>query len=160
MQYIPCKSALLAQEAMFLPKKAPFMPKDLKKKVPFWVKNSVSWARSALLHGIYCILYWVKLANLQLPKKRRICRKIVNTLLTNIFMAIFALAERLSIAATLQDCLIHNSHSNLGWNIDFAGLAKWHWNSIYVMMLSWGFLPIKLFSELNRKYSDFHRLEK
>ena len=23
------------------------------KKVPFWVKNSVSWARSALLHGIY-----------------------------------------------------------------------------------------------------------
>ena len=25
------------------------------KKVPFWVKNSVSWARSALLHGIYCI---------------------------------------------------------------------------------------------------------
>ena len=27
------------------------------KKVPFWVKNSVSWARSALLHGIYCIFY-------------------------------------------------------------------------------------------------------
>ena len=26
------------------------------KKVHFWVKNSVSWARSALLHGIYCIL--------------------------------------------------------------------------------------------------------
>ena len=25
------------------------------KKVPFWVENSVSWARSALLHGIYCI---------------------------------------------------------------------------------------------------------
>ena len=23
------------------------------KKVPFWVKNSISWARSALLHGIY-----------------------------------------------------------------------------------------------------------
>ena len=22
-----------------------------------WVKNSVSWARSALLHGIYCIFY-------------------------------------------------------------------------------------------------------
>ena len=35
------------------------------KKVPFWVKNSVSWARSALLHGIYCIFYWVKFANLQ-----------------------------------------------------------------------------------------------
>ena len=27
------------------------------KKVPFWVKNSVSWARSVLLHGIYCISY-------------------------------------------------------------------------------------------------------
>ena len=27
------------------------------KKVPFWVKNSVSWARRALLHGIYCIFY-------------------------------------------------------------------------------------------------------
>ena len=27
------------------------------KKGPFWVKNSVSWARSALLHGIYCIFY-------------------------------------------------------------------------------------------------------
>ena len=27
------------------------------KKVPFWVKNSVSWTRSALLHGIYCIFY-------------------------------------------------------------------------------------------------------
>ena len=27
------------------------------KKVPFWVKNSVSWVRSALLHGIYCIFY-------------------------------------------------------------------------------------------------------
>ena len=27
------------------------------KIVPFWVKKSVSWARSALLHGIYCIFY-------------------------------------------------------------------------------------------------------
>ena len=39
MQYIPCNSALLAQEALFLPKKALFMPKDLQKKVPFWVKT-------------------------------------------------------------------------------------------------------------------------
>ena len=31
MQYIPCNSALLAQEALFLPKKALFMPKDLQK---------------------------------------------------------------------------------------------------------------------------------
>ena len=29
----------------------------LAKKVPFWVKNSVSWARSALSHGIYCIFH-------------------------------------------------------------------------------------------------------
>ena len=36
-----------------------------KKKVPFWVKNSVYWARSALLHGIYCILHWVEFANLR-----------------------------------------------------------------------------------------------
>ena len=27
------------------------------KKVPFGVKNSVFWARSALLHGIYCIFH-------------------------------------------------------------------------------------------------------
>ena len=27
------------------------------KKVPFWVKNSVSWAGSALLHGICCIFH-------------------------------------------------------------------------------------------------------
>ena len=32
MQYIPCKSALLAKEALFLSKKALFMPKDLQKK--------------------------------------------------------------------------------------------------------------------------------
>ena len=32
MQYIPCDCALLAQEALFLPKKALFMPKDLQKK--------------------------------------------------------------------------------------------------------------------------------
>ena len=33
MQYIPCNSAFLAQEALFLLKKALFMPKDLQKKV-------------------------------------------------------------------------------------------------------------------------------
>ena len=32
MQYIPCNSALLAQEPLFLPKKTLFMPKDLQKK--------------------------------------------------------------------------------------------------------------------------------
>ena len=33
MQYIPCNSAPLAQEALFLPKKALFMTKDLQKEV-------------------------------------------------------------------------------------------------------------------------------
>ena len=41
----------------------------LAKKVLFWVKSSVSWARSALLHCIYCILYWTKCANFQLRGK-------------------------------------------------------------------------------------------
>ena len=31
--------------------------RSLGKKVPFWVKNGVSWARSALLNGIYCIIH-------------------------------------------------------------------------------------------------------
>ena len=39
------------------------------KKEPFWVKNSVSWARSALIHGIYCIFHWVNFANLRLRAK-------------------------------------------------------------------------------------------
>ena len=39
------------------------------KKVPFWVKNSVSLARSALLHGIYCIFHRVNFANLRLRAK-------------------------------------------------------------------------------------------
>ena len=45
------------------------------KKVPFWVKNSVSWARSALLN-VY-IAYFTEL-NLQIcdfAQKRRICRE-------------------------------------------------------------------------------------
>ena len=47
------------------------------KKVPFGVKNSVSWARSALLHGIYCIFNWVNFANLFLTqKKTHFCPKI------------------------------------------------------------------------------------
>ena len=31
MQYIPCNSALLAQETLFLTKKGTFLPKDLQK---------------------------------------------------------------------------------------------------------------------------------
>ena len=47
---------LFFRELRFVAIYAPFG--DLwAKKMPFWVKNSVSWARSALLHGIYCIFY-------------------------------------------------------------------------------------------------------
>ena len=42
---------------------------DFGQKVLFWLKNSVSWVRGALLHGIYCILYWIKFPNLQLHAK-------------------------------------------------------------------------------------------
>ena len=35
---------------------------DLWAKKAFWVKNSVSCARNALWHGMYCIWYWVKFA--------------------------------------------------------------------------------------------------
>ena len=38
-------------------------------KSAFLGKNSASWARSALLHGIYCIFYWVKFENLRLRAK-------------------------------------------------------------------------------------------
>ena len=39
------------------------------KKSAFLGQNSVSWARSALLHGIYCIFDWVKFENLRLRVK-------------------------------------------------------------------------------------------
>ena len=42
------------------------------KKVPFWVKNSVSWARSALLHDIYCIFTELILQICDYAQKRRI----------------------------------------------------------------------------------------
>ena len=41
MQYIPCNNALLAQEALFLPKKTLILPKDLQKKVRKLRQNSV-----------------------------------------------------------------------------------------------------------------------
>ena len=50
MQYIPCNSALLAQEALFLPKKALFLPKDLKKKVrksrQILIRNKIAYVRA------------------------------------------------------------------------------------------------------------------
>ena len=50
MQYIPCKSALLAKEALFLPKKALFMPKDLQKKVrisrQILIRDKIAYVRA------------------------------------------------------------------------------------------------------------------
>ena len=43
--------------------------KILGKKVFYWVRNSISWARRALLHGIYCILHWINFASLQIHAK-------------------------------------------------------------------------------------------
>ena len=40
-----------------------------------WVKNSVSWARSALLHGTYHIFYCIFLQICDYAQKRRICRE-------------------------------------------------------------------------------------
>ena len=68
-------------------------------KVTFWVKNSVSWARSALLHGIYCIFYWVKFVITR--KNNAFVAKIVNMCLTKIIMTTFAHDERLPSSATL-----------------------------------------------------------
>ena len=50
MQYIPCNSALLAQEALFLPKRALFLPKDLKKKVrklrQILIRDKIAYVRA------------------------------------------------------------------------------------------------------------------
>ena len=66
-------------------------------------ENSASWAGSALLHGIYCILQYTEL-NLQIcnqGQKDAFVAKIVNMRLTKTFMVIFALAERLATSAIL-----------------------------------------------------------
>ena len=46
---------LFCRELRFVAIYALFFGDVWAKKVPFWVKNSVSWARSALLPGIYYI---------------------------------------------------------------------------------------------------------
>ena len=40
-----------------------------------WTKSVFFWARSALLHGIYCILYWVEFAKLQVRAKTTVLRE-------------------------------------------------------------------------------------
>ena len=48
--------ALFCRELRFVEIYALFL-RSLGKKSAFLRKNSASWARSALLHGIYCIFY-------------------------------------------------------------------------------------------------------
>ena len=43
MQYIPCNSALLAQEALFLTKKALFLPKDLQKSRQILIRDKIAY---------------------------------------------------------------------------------------------------------------------
>ena len=69
----------------------------LAKKVPFWVKNSVSWARSALLHGTEL--------NLQIcdsAQKLCICHKNCKYALDKNFHGHFAPDETLPSSATLN----------------------------------------------------------
>ena len=70
-------------------------------KVLLWDNNNVSWARSALLHGIYCISNWIKFAKLQLHAKKCICCKNSKYPPDEIFVGPFALAEWLPISGTL-----------------------------------------------------------
>ena len=92
------------------------------KKVLFWDNNSVSWARSALLHGIYCILYWIEFANLQLRAKRRICRensKCASLRLTKTFVGIFAHTEGLPTSATLLWVIWNSTQLKISTSLRF-----------------------------------------
>ena len=71
------------------------------KKVIFWV--FVFFGQEVLYYMVY-IAYYAEL-NLQIcnyVQKRRICREIANTRLTKVFVASFALVERLPTSATLS----------------------------------------------------------
>ena len=54
---------LFCRELRFVAIYALFFWRSLGIKSALLGKNSASWARSALLHGIYCIFYWVKFEN-------------------------------------------------------------------------------------------------
>ena len=72
----------------------------LGKKVIFWVRVL---GQEVHYYMVY-IAYYTEL-NLQIcnyVQKRRICREIANTRLTKVFVASFALVERLPTSATLS----------------------------------------------------------
>ena len=53
MQYIPCNSAPLAQETLFWPKKALFLPKDLQKVRKLWqilIRDKIAHVRAQNFH--------------------------------------------------------------------------------------------------------------
>ena len=83
--------ALFCRELRFVEIYALFL-EIFGQKSAFLGQNSVSWARSALLHGIYWEFCWAKFA---------FVTKIINTRLTKICMAIFAPDERPPSSATL-----------------------------------------------------------
>ena len=84
-------------------------------KSVFWDNNSVSWARSALPHDIYCILYWIKLSNLQLRAKTTHFSQ-ANTRLT-IFFGIMCF---IYCAKTLKSPTLDISNTNFKSFLPFA----------------------------------------
>ena len=84
------------------------------KKVPFGVKTSASCARSALLHGLYCIFYWVKFANL------RLCSKTTH-FLQKLYIRVWRKFSWLLLSPT-KGCQVLPPwrHCNYFWVIDFC----------------------------------------
>ena len=60
---------LFCRKLRFVAIYALFFWRSLGIKSAFLGKNSASWARNTLLHGIYCIFYWVRFENLRLRAK-------------------------------------------------------------------------------------------
>ena len=92
----------------------------------FLIKNSVSWARSPLLHGIlHGILQIVQNTFCKFAIKRQFnafVAKMTNTQLTKISRAIFVLAERMPNSATLYVSL---SFVRIGKIADIIVLRKY-----------------------------------
>ena len=76
--------------------------KGLSSNISYFVAILSFVARSALLHDMYCILYRIKFANLQLAQKQCICRENSKYAPDKNFVAILALAEKLPTSATLD----------------------------------------------------------
>ena len=95
------------------------------KKVPFWVKNSVSWARSALLHSIYCIFHWVILQLCDYAQKQRIWRKNCKYALDENFHCHFC--SRRKAAKFCHPADTSNGYNDI--DIDFGVCKSEHWGN-------------------------------